>query len=104
MPTSTQTFKLIGVTCAGCVNQIEKVLSKHIPKDHFQIDFPKKQLMVTHPVSADKIIKLIKTAGYEAILLKGGESPQEDNKPLIRKRFIQRAAEGVVGLISFFIS
>ncbi len=67
---SEQTHKvklaLIGVTCAGCVNTIQKALNTLPKTDSVDINFANRTALITTAQMTDYLIQTIQSVGYDA--------------------------------------
>ena len=75
------TFSVSGMTCSSCVNTIEKSLNE-IDGVSASVNFASETVHVLAPeeIKASEIIKKIKSAGYDAVLLESAEGPALHNK------------------------
>ena len=75
-PLIAQTYSVSGMTCSSCVNTIEHTLNE-IPGVKASVNFASETVHILAPsdVSAEQIIKAIKSAGYTATLLTDQADP-----------------------------
>lgn len=67
MSKSTQQLRLIGMTCAGCANTIEKALNQVDGVEVAQVNFATETATVTGSnISLESLQEVVKQAGYEA--------------------------------------
>lgn len=84
-PLIAQTYSVSGMTCSSCVNTIERALNE-IPGVKASVNFASETVHVLAPsdVSAEQIIKAIKSAGYSATLLTDQADPALHRKGAAR--------------------
>lgn len=84
----SQTYKVSGMTCSSCVNTIERNLSE-IPGVKASVNFASETVHILAPanISADQIIKKIKSAGYSASLITDRADPALHRKGAARALF-----------------
>lgn len=63
---SPQTFRLQGVSCAGCVKKIESALNEVAGVEEARVNLGDKTLLVHGPVNAQACIRAVESAGYGA--------------------------------------
>ena len=87
-PLIAQTYSVSGMTCSSCVNTIERALNE-IPGVKASVNFASETVHILAPadVSADQIIKGIKSAGYSATLLTDQADPALHRKGAARALF-----------------
>ena len=87
-PLVAQTYSVSGMTCSSCVNAIERTLNE-IPGVKASVNFASETLHILAPsdVSAEQIIKAIKSAGYSATLLTDQADPALHRKGAARALF-----------------
>ena len=71
VPTSSQFFKISGMSCAACAAQIEKVLNT-LPATHAEVNLTAETVRVVSPqglLKPEDVISTIQQAGYDAALL-----------------------------------
>nr|WP_245392705.1 heavy metal translocating P-type ATPase [Salinicola halimionae] len=74
-----QRLSISGMTCAGCVNAVQKALSRISGVQHAQVNFASETAQVSGNVSTADLIAAVKSAGY-------GASPIEDLREAAEKR------------------
>ena len=87
-PLIAQTYSVSGMTCSSCVNTIERTLNE-IPGVKASVNFASETVHILAPsdVSAEQIIKAIKSAGYSATLLIDQADPALHRKGAARALF-----------------
>ena len=87
-PLIAQTYSVSGMTCSSCVNTIERTLNE-IPGVKASVNFASETVHILAPsdVSAEQIIKAIKSAGYSATLLTDQADPALHRKGAARALF-----------------
>ncbi|ADZ91471.1 heavy metal translocating P-type ATPase [Marinomonas mediterranea] len=70
---------LEGVTCASCVNTIEKALDKPEQIQSLNINFANRTAHLNTSLSNNEVIALIESAGYGASVLFDSERPNPEN-------------------------
>jgi P-type Cu+ transporter len=87
-PLIAQTYSVSGMTCSSCVNTIERSLNE-IPGVKASVNFASETVHILAPsdVSAEQIIKAIKSSGYTATLLTDQADPALHRKGAARALF-----------------
>lgn len=87
-PLVAQTYSVSGMTCSSCVNTIERTLNE-IPGVKASVNFASETVHILAPsdLSAEQIIKAIKSAGYSATLLTDQADPALHRKGAARALF-----------------
>ena len=87
-PLIAQTYSVSGMTCSSCANTIERTLNE-IPGVKASVNFASETVHILAPsdVSAEQIIKAIKSAGYSATLLTDQADPALHRKGAARALF-----------------
>lgn len=80
-------FDVIGMSCTSCAASIEKALSKAAGVKGAKVDYPGKKATVelAEPVPGEKLIQIIKDAGYDAVL-----ADEADKKEEIEEQHLKR--------------
>lgn len=78
-PGHLQRLSISGMTCAGCVNAVQKALSRTSGVQHAQVNFASETAQVSGNVSTADLIAAVESAGY-------GASPIEDLREAAEKR------------------
>ena len=75
------TFSVSGMTCSSCVNAIERALNS-IDGVSASVNFASETVHVLAPeeIKSGELVKKIKGAGYEAVLLEDSTGPALHNK------------------------
>ncbi|MFI3256358.1 MAG: heavy-metal-associated domain-containing protein [Psittacicella sp.] len=60
-------LKLIGVTCGGCTNKINKALIANPAVEEVEINLEDRIAFVESSLSSQEVISIIKEAGYDAL-------------------------------------
>ena len=69
----TETYQIGGMTCASCSSAVERVTNKLEGVDHSTVNLSTEKMTITYDeglVSEDRIIEVVKKAGYDAALEK----------------------------------
>ena len=87
-PLIAQTYSVSGMTCSSCANTIERTLNE-IPGVKASVNFASETVHILAPsdVSAEQIIKAIKSSGYTATLLTDQADPALHRKGAARALF-----------------
>ncbi|MBK2125125.1 heavy metal translocating P-type ATPase [Fangia hongkongensis] len=93
-------LKLNNVSCASCVNHIEKALSTLKTLKSYHVNFAERELLIQGSASAKSVMDVLKKHGYDSTVIEDGEPTNEgvDYQPL--KRFI---ISGILGVILFLL-
>ena len=106
-PKTTRRLHVLDMSCAGCVETVEKTLRSVPGVSDAQVNFAEKTATVTGDVSPDALVKAVGKAGYTASLLEdeGAESDKE-NAELAHygKLLRQTVVSGVISVIIFAVS
>ncbi|MFD1736729.1 heavy metal translocating P-type ATPase [Bacillus salitolerans] len=104
--TKKATFSISGMTCASCVNRIEKSISKLSGVQKVHVNLANESATVEYieeQVTTSQLVKAIEKLGYRASLGESTEEAEKDKKEqgynLLRKKFIL----GLLLSIPFFI-
>ena len=87
-PLIAQTYSVSGMTCSSCVNTIERTLNE-ITGVKASVNFASETVHILAPadISAEQIIKAVKSAGYSAKLLTDQADPALHRKGAARALF-----------------
>ncbi len=69
----TETYQIGGMTCASCSSAVERVTNKLEGVDHSTVNLSTEKMTITYDegqISEERIIEVVKKAGYEALLEK----------------------------------
>ncbi|WP_245391769.1 heavy metal translocating P-type ATPase [Salinicola aestuarinus] len=95
-------FSIDGMTCAGCVNAVQKALSTTTGVQHAQVDFAGESALVTGSASDEALIDAVRSAGYDATpvedLQTANERRQQDAERRMRRHAIESAVSLALGL------
>jgi Cu+-exporting ATPase len=82
------TFSISGMTCSSCVNSVERVVNE-IPGVSASVNFASETLHLLAPAELDiaSVIKVVKSAGYDAKLLDDQSNPALHRKGAARALF-----------------
>lgn len=104
METKTYQFTLENVSCATCVQHIQKALKRLPDVQQAQINFAQRILTITTAHSPETIVKTIEQAGYGAKLLEEQEVDLTALKSQKQKKFYQLLIKGIVaGVIGILL-
>ncbi|MEQ9617963.1 MAG: heavy metal translocating P-type ATPase [Deltaproteobacteria bacterium] len=103
----TQRLHVSDMSCAGCVETVEKTLKSVSGVNDARVNFAERTATVTGDVSPDTLVDAVGNAGYTASVMDGdiAESEKENMelghyKALLKKTVVS----GVIGLIIFLVS
>jgi Cu+-exporting ATPase len=108
--TDTKTTRRLHVTdmsCAGCVETVERTLKSVPGVSDAQVNFAEKTATVTGDVPPDALVQAVGKAGYTASLLEDEDAESEkENAELAhyRKLLRQTVVSGVISVIIFAVS
>lgn len=80
MSSQSVRLSISGMTCAGCVSNVEKALSRVPGVMISAVNFAEHTANVTGDMSADALVKAVKTAGYNAAEVTASEADQVAEK------------------------
>jgi len=85
----TQRYRLSigGMSCAGCVAAVEDALRKVSGVTSATVNFAEHTAEVSGDVEAETLIEAVKSAGYEAAVLTGGEGEAEERAAAERAHY-----------------
>lgn len=94
-------FSIAGMSCAGCVNSVEKAIASIAEVEQVQVNFADHTAEVKTSTDADVIIKAVKDAGYSAALMQDDQSYEEQvlQDELSYRQLMRQA--WVAGLVGF---
>ncbi|MGM8932705.1 heavy metal translocating P-type ATPase [Salinicola halophyticus] len=105
-----QRLSISGMTCAGCVNAVQKALSNTPGVQHAQVNFASETAQVSGNASTADLIAAVKNAGYGASpiedLREAAEKRQQNASRLARRHAIESAislALGVPMMLAMFV-
>jgi Cu+-exporting ATPase len=96
--TSLVRLNLSGVTCASCVNTIEKALNSQNGVDSVSINFANRTASILTDVEPDRLITAIENSGYGASLILDEEQAEKDRELAEKKEYQQKIHHTFVGL------
>ena len=106
-PKTTQRLHVLDMSCAGCVDTVERTLKSVPGVSDAEVNFAEKTATVTGDVSPDTLVKAVGKAGYTASLLENEEAESDkENAELAhyRKLLRQTVVSGVISVIIFTVS
>lgn len=106
-PKTTQRLHVLDMSCAGCVDTVERTLKSVPGVSDAEVNFAEKTATVTGDVSPDTLVKAVGKAGYTASLLEDEEAESDkENAELAhyRKLLRQTVVSGVISVIIFTVS
>lgn len=106
-PKPTRRLHVMDMSCAGCVETVERTLKSVPGVSDAQVNFAEKTATVTGDVSPDALVKAVGKAGYTASLLEDEEAESDkENAELAhyRKLLRQTVVSGVISVIIFAVS
>lgn len=106
-PKTTRRLHVMDMSCAGCVDTVEKTLRSVPGVSDAQVNFAEKTATVTGDVSPETLVKAVGRAGYTASLLEDEDAESgKENAELAhyRKLLRQTVVSGVISVIIFAVS
>ncbi|HSC34488.1 MAG TPA: heavy metal translocating P-type ATPase [Thermodesulfobacteriota bacterium] len=106
-PKTTQRLHVLDMSCAGCVDTVERTLKSVPGVSDAQVNFAEKTATVTGDVSPDTLVKAVGKAGYTASLLEDEEAESDkENAELAHYRNLlrQTVVSGVISVIIITVS
>lgn len=106
-PNTTRRLHVMDMSCAGCVDTVEKTLRSVPGVSDAQVNFAEKTATVTGDVSPETLVKAVGRAGYTASLLEDEDAESgKENAELAhyRKLLRQTVVSGVISVIIFAVS
>nr|WP_239495300.1 heavy metal translocating P-type ATPase [Salinicola halophilus] len=95
-------FTIGGMTCAGCVNAVQRALSKTPGVQQARVDFAGETALVTGSASDETLIGAVRSAGYDAApiedLREANERRQQDAERRMRRHAVESAVSLALGL------
>ncbi|MCW8888198.1 MAG: heavy-metal-associated domain-containing protein, partial [Gammaproteobacteria bacterium] len=92
-----------GMSCAGCVGAVEKLLRGVAGVDSAEVNFAEHSALVNGDVPIEQLIAAVFDGGYEAAELKSLEEEQEERERVDSARYRQHIRQsiisGTVGII-----
>ena len=101
-------LSISGMSCAGCVASVEKVLGNVVGVTEASVNFAEHTASVSGDMSVGALILAVKNAGYEAAELTAGEDQQLEEKEraeikYYRRLMLQSLVAALVGLPLFVL-
>ncbi|OBT13416.1 copper-translocating P-type ATPase [Vibrio sp. UCD-FRSSP16_10] len=91
-------LQLKGVTCAGCVANIEKALGSQLGVKTVNINFANRTASLYTELSAEHIIKIIQSAGYGASIILDETAAEQQRQQAEQQEYHDKIKHTVVGL------
>ena len=99
---STKSFSyelsISGMTCAGCVNTVQKALSNTAEVITANVNFANHTAQVVSKGSVDSLIKAVENAGYHASLILDKEKTEEQREKRELAEYRYKSRSSVMGL------
>ncbi|WP_417506257.1 heavy metal translocating P-type ATPase [Marinomonas gallaica] len=92
-------LSLSGITCAGCVNTIQKALDALPTVTHADVNFASRTAQVSGNASTDELIKAIQDAGYGAEQIVDPAKAQDERAQQEKKEYLRKVRYSVAGLV-----
>ena len=92
-------FSLTGITCAGCVNTIQKALDNVSGVQKAEVNFASRTAQVSSLTDADALIKAVESSGYGASLIEDVDQAEEDRQKNEQQEFHDKRNYAVLGLV-----
>lgn len=96
-------LKLLNVHCASCVQKIEDALSHHLAIENFNVNFADRRVDISSDIKAVILIDALSSIGYEAKILEETEEDGSVEALEVKKRFMQTAVAGVLGVFMMLL-
>lgn len=80
MPDQTHRLSISGMSCAGCVANVEKALSNVADVETATVNFAEHTAIVIGKTTADALVQAVRDAGYDAAELTAGDAEQMKEK------------------------
>ncbi len=106
-PKTTQRLHVLDMSCAGCVETVERTLKSAPGVSDDEVNFAEKTAAVTGDVSPETLVKAVGKAGYTASLLEDEEAESDkESAELTHYRMLlrQTVVTGVISAIIFAVS
>lgn len=106
-PEKTHRLHITDMSCAGCVETVEKTLGSVPGVCEANVNFAEHTATVTGDVPPESLVEAVKGAGYTASLIEDEESESEKESSELehyRKLLRQTVVSGVIGIIIFAVS
>ncbi len=100
LDTQTVNLSLIGVTCASCVNTIEKALHAlpEVKSDSVRINFANRTASIRSIYDANTLIKAIQGAGYDGKEIFDSEVAEQEKEAREAKEYRSKIKQSWIGL------
>ena len=98
----TITFTISGMRCAGCVNAVEQALTALAGVHSVCVNFADHSAVITTTLNAERIIDVLKHAGYDSAVMETFVDPKEhERQEWLRYRVLMKkaAVAGTLGVL-----
>lgn len=92
-------LSLSGITCAGCVNTIQKALDGLANVDHAEVNFASRTAQVSGSASAEELINAVENAGYGAKVIEDPAAAQAEKEQKELQEYHQKVRYSIAGLL-----
>ncbi len=103
----THRLHITDMSCAGCVETVEKTLRSLPGVSEAQVNFAERTATVTGDVPPESLVQAVGGAGYTASLMEDEESESERESSELehyRKLLRQTVVSGIIGAVVFAVS
>jgi P-type Cu+ transporter len=91
-------FSIGGMTCAGCVNTVQKALSNSADVVSADVNFANHTAQVITKGSSDALIKAVEDSGYQASLILDAEKSEEERGERELAEYHHKCKSSALGL------
>ncbi len=92
-------FSITGMTCAACVNSVEKALKQIDGVKHASVNFANRTAQVSGEVTKETIINAVKNAGYQAQLIDDLDEAESQRAEQEQQAYQKKRLQSWVGII-----
>ncbi|PYF84882.1 Cu+-exporting ATPase [Marinomonas alcarazii] len=98
--TDTQSYQLsiAGMTCAGCVNTVQKALNNAEDVVSAEVNFASHTAQVISKGKVEELIKAVEKSGYQASLIVDAEKSQEERQAREQQEYQHKKKSSILGL------
>lgn len=99
VPEESIQLSLSGITCAGCVNTIQKALDAVSGVDDAEVNFASRTAQVIGTAPVETLIKAVSDAGYGATLIEDPEKAQSERAQKEHQEYLRKVRYSIAGLL-----
>ncbi|SBS38053.1 Copper-exporting P-type ATPase A [Marinomonas spartinae] len=92
-------FSLTGITCAACVNTIQKTLDNLDGVTKAEVNFASRTAQVSASISADTIIEAISAVGYGASVINNPDQAAEEREKQEQQEYKSKRNASIISLV-----